>query len=151
MTKTEKVFYEHYLRVEKERRADALSLFERKEHTALRHSRYLSTVNHEAEIDGNTLESQLANIDKIKATLLDNVGRVYIDADYIEGPCFGGTSIVTELKLKWSTFRILGEDRCKSLARHWARDAAWKMKHQPNGKNGKAAAKLYKELTDGDT
>ena len=56
----------------------------------------------------------------------------------------------TLIYISYTEYSIEDESKCNSLALHWAKNNAWKMKHQPNGIDGKRAIEIYKKLTSMD-
>jgi len=96
-----------------------------------------------------SLDDAIQKLTEIKEGLPQNVANVRIEStiNYGDG-CFGSDD-ESSIFVMWTEYHIDDEKRCEGLAMCWARDYAFKMKHQPNGKDGKKAKELYDILISG--
>lgn len=145
--KTENIFYNYFLQKEKVRRQEALDLFEACDYSTLcrNYIHYLKTENKEVELTDLSIDSVIAQLTCIKDELPKNVTHVSVDASREESEAMFGLDEQI-IYVGWIEYNIEPATICSSLARCWASSAEWKMKHQPNGKDGKAAQAIYDAL-----
>lgn len=137
MSNTEKLFYAHFLMTEKRRRNEAIKLFNKKEFSLLmqNYTHYYRSEWAIVRINSSLIDDVIKRLEEIKTNLPSNAHNIYIDVihEYI-------------LCVRYSKITILGKKQCEGIARHIAKSYQWKMKHQPNGKDGKKSLLLYNKL-----
>lgn len=142
------IFYSYYLKEEIKRRNQAIDLYDLCDYESLRknHIHYLKTENKQEEVINLSIDGLLLLLTRVKNELPKNT-------------VFAGLDVITDHKdevfstdeekifITWIEYSVEDENKCSSLARCWANNAEFKMKHQPNGKDGKKAIELYNKLT----
>jgi len=148
----ESVFYPHHLAREVQRRKEAIELFNQKNYSAIRtnYVHYYNSKTVEIELENSLIDDVVKELQAIKADLPDNSTNVHVTAGSreVEGG-FGCGNPDTEgyTYVSYNVVTISDSEKCKGLAKNWSSQMAWKIKHQPNEKDGKRAQELYDQLT----
>jgi hypothetical protein len=137
------VFFIHFLEVETTRRAKAMDLLLQGKGKAawVKYSHYVRAIQSCAEIQQGSLVEFLSSLKGAEASIPEEAGNVRIHAENVEDYWSD-----PKIELTWRTYEVEGIQKCKAIAKGIAKDYAWKLKHQPNGKDGRAAIELYEKL-----
>lgn len=141
-------FYNYYLERELKRRLDAIALFNKSDYPTLHKSfiQYVEIKHVEVDLNDLSLDGTLNQLTTIKSKLPKNVAYVELAVRF-EDYESSTNSDEDIIYVTWIEYVIAPESKCHSLAKHLASNASWKMRHQPNGIDGKNALKLYNKLT----
>lgn len=144
----EEIFFPHYLIQEKLRRNEAIKALKSRKFDVLRRSygHYAIVYRKEKDINDERLDNVLKQLTSIKNRLPHNGTDARLCYFQEENGGFASDP-ESRIYVTWNEYKIEKEAKCHSLAMCWAKQAAFKMKHQPNGIDGKLAAALYKKLT----
>jgi hypothetical protein len=134
------LFYPHYLELEKNRREQAVKLFEEKFYDVIRVNfvHYLNSVTKPIILydGGIEISDLIAELNGIKAQIVNgNFSEVVSLSEEDE-----------RITISLTEYSLEGEEKCSSLARCWASDAAFKLKIQPTGTDGLRAYHLYRKI-----
>jgi len=145
----ENIFYNYHLKNEIKRREEAIELHKKCDYNTLRNN-YIHYLKQERKVENLTdlsLDGVINQLTSIKNKLPKNSTgvSVAIRTETKEG-IFGRDEAEGIACVEWIEYSIEDENKCSSLAKCWARDSDWKMKYQPNGKDGKKAQELYDKL-----
>ena len=150
-----KVFYPFYLKKEIQKRENAIDALKTGNFDGLRNFNELKKYGHYYNVRGkeHILTSTLVpeaikEMQKIVEELPDNASVPIINT-YVERDDGFSCDDETSICIEWKEYFIDEPDKCNRLAKTWARHAAWKMKNQPNGLDGKRSQELYNKLIKG--
>jgi hypothetical protein len=141
------LFHPYFLRVQREIRDEAIQLLKDREFGKLRgveYTHYLIINRHKKELKSSDLPSVIKELTQFKVG--KNCETPYLSTTIIEdeGSVFSQQEV--NIIIRWNEISIEPDLKCSLMARYAAENAAWKLKHQPDGKDGKAALKLLNEL-----
>lgn len=135
-----KIIYPHYFMSEIERRAKALACLKYGDFKQLRNiSHYCIARTQATGLKSTNISCVIEELQKFKRP--DNSDEPRL----ISYTPFDSEDDESVIVIEYTVFSVVGEEKCKSLAKHWSESAAWKLKHQPNGKDGKAAMKILQQ------
>ncbi len=135
------VLYKYYVDIEIKRRQEAVILLEKKEFSKLRNNyiHYLITKSGFKILGSNKLADVIEALACIHDSLPVNSDYHHVYSFYNEDSEEKG------LGVEWKEYSIETEGKCGRLAMHWAKDGAFKIEHQPNGKDAKGAIEIYEK------
>jgi len=137
----EEVFFKHYHNVEVLKRNEAISLFRKRDYSALnsRFNSYLSKQCKDYILKSEKLEEVISELNTIKSSLPNNAIHPFVQVN--------NSGLDEDIVVEWIEYNIVGEERCVAIARDKAVDSVYQMKNKPLGTLGLSASSLYGNLT----
>ncbi len=144
----QEIVYQYYLKSTTKSRNEAIDLLKKRDFTAL-HRNYI-----------HWFDKKEKNL-KLKSTLISDVVKELASIKYQDNESEPTLTFCVEeeeesmfrsnpkssIEITSYIYTIVPFEKCESLAKHYAKDSLWKLKHQPNGKDAKSCRKILHELT----
>lgn len=138
MATDEQILYRHFLEQNKKRRAEAVELLKQRNFSELRrnYAQWIDYSEKTRKLHGSLISSVITELQKVKTKANETEPCLYSYASNEDSEQI--------LMLSSWVFRIEPVSRCVSLAKHYTKDALWKLEHQPNGKDAKGYEEILK-------
>lgn len=133
----EEIIYEYYLNAQKKRREEAIELLNKREFKAL-HNNYIhwfSKKEKVVDLKSTLVSEAIKELATIKYEPNETEPQLECSIHEYNDESPFGRDTESKIVIVSYVYTISPYELCESLAKHWTRDALFKIKHQPNGKD----------------
>jgi len=138
----EEVVYQYYLAATTKSRNEAIELLKKRDFTTL-HRNYIHWFNIKVKVldlKSTLISEVIKELSEIE--FQDNESEPRISTRISTKEWGLGTEDDPRIVITLDSYTIVPFEMCENLAKHYAKDSLFKLKHQPNGKDAEACRKI---------
>jgi hypothetical protein len=138
----EEIVYEYYLKSTTKSRNEAIELLKKRNFTLL-HRNYIHWFDKKeknVKLKSTKISDAIKELSNIKFE--DNESEPVLSCCVEENEAMFGGNTESSIEITSFIYTIVPFEKCESLAKHYAKDSLWKLKHQPNGKDAESCRKI---------
>jgi hypothetical protein len=138
----EEIVYQYYLTSTTKSRNEAIELLKKRNFTLL-HRNYIHWFDKKeknVKLKSTKISDAIKELSNIKFE--DNESEPVLSCCVEENEAMFGSNTESSIEITSYIYTIVPFEKCESLAKHYAKDSLWKLKHQPNGKDAESCRKI---------
>lgn len=139
----EEIVYQYYLKITTKSRDEAIEFLKKRDFSSL-HRNYIHWYDKKeknVKLESDSISDVIKELANIKFE--DNESEPFLSCCVeVDNDSMFGCNTESSIVITSYIYTIVGFEKCESLAKHFAKESLWKLKHQPNSKDAENCKKI---------